>query len=227
MTVSQDAPVYSPRRGRFTIVYLIHDAFRRDLARLSTAVASAAGDAGRAQQLQRHWEFVSEQLHHHHRIEDESLWPLVRSKLVHQPDDRQVLDEMEGQHLALDPTLRAVDEGFAVLSDEPNAARAAELAARIDDLGLALGQHLDAEERSCFPIVDWALTIEEFRSFGKAAAKAAGLRASARLFPWIFDQAYPADRQTVLAVPPRPVQVLCRLVWEPRYRRYAAQLWGR
>ena len=52
-----------------------------------------------------------------------------------------------------------------------------ELAASIDELGDQLGSHLEDEEQHCFPVIDQALTLEEFQSFGKATAKAVGMRA--------------------------------------------------
>ena len=67
---------------------------------------------------------------------------------------------------------------------------------------------------------------EEFESFGKATAKAVGMRGSARFFPWIFDGADPTERTAVLAMPPPPVRVLCKLAWEPRYQRQVAPLWS-
>src|SRR5580698_1927717 len=92
-----------PPRGRFTIVYLIHEAFRRDLGRLTDAVRAPAVKAPKAAQLGAQWGYVNEQLHHHHQVEDASLWPLVRPKLAGRQDQLAVLDEMEAQHLTLEP----------------------------------------------------------------------------------------------------------------------------
>jgi iron-sulfur cluster repair protein YtfE (RIC family) len=214
-----------PPRGRFTIVYLIHEAFRRDLGRLSAALRSPGAGPSRARQLGIHWEFIVDQLHHHHRVEDESLWPLVRPKLVGQEKELAVLDEMEAQHLALTPTCDAVQTGFASFTDTPTDQAAAELADRLDAMATLLAAHLDAEESQCFPVIDKALSAEEFESFGKATAKAVGMRGSARFFPWIFDGADSVERHAVLSMPPPPVRILCQYVWEPRYQRQVASLW--
>jgi hemerythrin-like domain-containing protein len=221
-----DGAVTQPPRGRFTIVYLIHEAFRRDLGRLSAALRKPPVDAARARQLRAHWDFMAEQLHHHHQVEDDALWPLVRPKLAGRDEDLAVLDEMVAQHLALSPTTEAVETGFVALSENPTDGAAAALADRIDALAVALGAHLDAEETRCFPVVDAALSLEEFESFGKATAKAVGMRGSARFFPWIFDGADPVERGAVLTMPPPPVRILCQRVWEPRYQRRSAILWA-
>jgi iron-sulfur cluster repair protein YtfE (RIC family) len=215
-----------PPRGRFTIVFLIHEAFRRDIARLGSAVRGAATEPARAARLRAHWGFIDEQLHHHHQVEDDSLWPLVRPKLAGHQDSLAVLDRMEADHLALQPHSRAVEEAMAAFASGPTAAQGTELADRLDTFGDVLGAHLDAEEVDCFPVIDQALSAEEFESFGKATAKAVGMRGSARFVPWIFDGADPGERQAVLQMPPPPVRLLCRYAWEPRYQRQVAPLWG-
>jgi hemerythrin-like domain-containing protein len=227
MSMQQQNPVESgPPRGRFTVVYLIHEAFRRDLGRLSSALRATNVDKARAGQLGAHWHFVNEQLHHHHEVEDASLWPLVRPKLADRQDQLAVLAEMEEQHVGLLPLCADIDTGFASFAGNPDAQSAAELADRIDNLAPRLEDHLDDEETRCFPVVEQAMTDEEFESFGKATAKAVGMRGSARFFPWIFDGADPIERHAVLSMPPPPVRILCRYVWEPRYARQTATLWA-
>jgi len=215
-----------PPRGRFTIVYMIHEAFRRDLARLSDALRAPTLDQSRARRLAEHWEFVNDQLHHHHRVEDESLWPVVRPKLAGRGEQLEVLHEMETQHQSLAPQDEAVAKGFAALAADPGDRAGLDLADQVDELGVELATHLDDEETRCFPVIDQAMTEEEFESFGKATAKAVGMRGSAKFFPWIFDGANPVERKAVLGMPPPPVRVLCTYVWEPRYRRQAAALWA-
>jgi iron-sulfur cluster repair protein YtfE (RIC family) len=215
-----------PPRGRFTIVYLIHEAFRRDLGRLSAAVRASGVNRPRAQQLAAHWEFVNDQLHHHHLVEDASLWPLVRPKLSGRDDELAVLAEMEAQHVTLLPRCAAINEGFAAFAKEPDDQAGGRLADNLYALRTELATHLDDEESRGFPVIDEALSAEEFESFGKATAKAIGMRGSARFFPWIFDGAAAVERTAVLSMPPPPVRVLCARVWEPRYEKRVATLWA-
>jgi iron-sulfur cluster repair protein YtfE (RIC family) len=222
----QAQPVGGPPRGRFTIVYLIHEAFRRDLGRLSAAVRAPGVDQPRARQLGAHWEFVNDQLHHHHEVEDASLWPLVRPKLVGQDGELAILAEMEAQHETLLPLCATIGEGFSALEKDPGVQVGGPLADNLDVLATELGSHLDNEETRCFPVIDQALSVEEFEAFGKATAKAVGMRGSARFFPWIFDGAAAVERQAVLSMPPPPVRVLCGRVWEPRYQKRVATLWA-
>ena len=214
-----------PPRGRFTIVYLIHEAFRRDLTRLAAAVRDKDVSTARATQLAGHWDFIKDQLHHHHQVEDDSLWPLVRPKLSGRDEQLAVLELMEAQHRSLEPYTKDVDGGFTSFARLGGQPAGEELARKIEEMQSHLGTHLDDEEQRCFPVIDEALSEEEFDAFGKATAKAVGMRGSARFFPWIFDGAQPVERHAVLTMPPPPVRLLCRFIWEPRYTRRAAALW--
>lgn len=66
----------------FTPMYASHDAFRRDLERLATAVAE--GQAG-SPQVRAGWENFKRQLHIHHTTEDGGLWPRVRERAAGRP----------------------------------------------------------------------------------------------------------------------------------------------
>lgn len=204
-----------PPRGRFTIVYLIHEAFRRDLPRLRDAARAPHVDGSKARRLDTHWNFVNEQLHHRHQVEDASLWPLVRPKLAGENDQLEVL----AQHHAPEPKCEAITEEFASYPDRLGENAGESIAGRLEDLATLLATHPDDEEAHCFPVIDEALSVEEFESFGNATAKAIGMRGSARFFPWIFDGANPLERDAVLSLPPPPVRILCGYVWEPRYKR--------
>ena len=63
------------------------------------------------------------------------------------------------------------------------------------------------------------LTLEDWRGFAKAMARAQGVKGAAVYVPWIVDGASAAERKRFFAALPRPVRVLNRLVWEPRYRQ--------
>ncbi len=66
----------------FTMMYVTHDAFRRDLGRLSAA--SAAGTA-HAPGVRAGWENFKAQLLLHHSVEDTHLWPRVRRAAAGRP----------------------------------------------------------------------------------------------------------------------------------------------
>ena len=152
MATAQPAVPQGPPRGRFTIVYLIHEAFRRDLTRLAAAVRDPDVSTTRATQLDGHWKFIGDQLHHHHQVEDDSLWPLVRPKLSGRDEQLAVLEQMEAQHRSLEPYSKDVDEGFTSFARTGGQPAGQELARKIEEMQLHLSTHLDDEEQRCvFP----------------------------------------------------------------------------
>jgi hypothetical protein len=206
------------------MVYLIHGALRRDFGRLRGAAASPAIDAATADRLHGHWAFVSRQLEHHHRTEDEALWPLVRPKLAADAEALAVLDRMEAQHRTLAPAREAVDAAFDAFGQQSNG-NADDLVAALDALNAHVTEHLDDEEAHTFALVDGALDDKEFASFEKATAKGVGLRGATQFFPWILEDADPADAKVALGNLPPPIRALCRRRWIPRYERQVASVW--
>ena len=78
-----------------TMNRVIHGAVRRDLRRLEDALAVAAdGDTTRAGQLNRAFGFLHAQLVHHHRGEDEHVFPAMQRLGV----DLALLGDMEEEH---------------------------------------------------------------------------------------------------------------------------------
>jgi hypothetical protein len=75
----------------FTMMYVAHDAFNRDLARLLAAARAGEGFSPAALAT---WQLFSRQLHTHHTAEDTALWPRLRDA-VEVEDEQALLDEME------------------------------------------------------------------------------------------------------------------------------------
>ncbi|WP_405626366.1 hemerythrin domain-containing protein [Streptomyces sp. NBC_01396] len=197
----------------FTPMYASHDAFRRDLERLATAVAE--GRAG-SPQVRAGWENFKRQLHIHHTTEDGGLWPRVRERAAGRPRDLALLDDMEAEHSRIDPLLAAVDTALADRASElPDLVRA--LTATLDD-------HLKHEEDSALPLMQDVLTAADWAAFTGRIRRTQGLRGASVFVPWIIDGAPPADRARFLGALPPPARILNRLLWEGRYRRRG--LWG-
>jgi iron-sulfur cluster repair protein YtfE (RIC family) len=191
----------------FTMMYVTHDALRRDLGRLTTA--AAAGKA-RTPTVRAGWENFKTQLHIHHTVEDDDLWPRLYRAVADQPVELALLQEMEAEHAVLDPLLSAIDEALT--------SRPQPLDKRLQDLSAALDAHLKHEENSALPLIQSVLTSQDWRGFAKAMARAQGVKGAAVYVPWIIDGATTAERKRFFSVLPAPVRVISRLVWEPRYR---------
>jgi Hemerythrin HHE cation binding domain len=212
-----------------TIMLAAHDAFRRDLARLARAAASAdLSDPARRQSVAAGWELFKRELHIHHTAEDELIWPALRPRLVHSEHAQSVLDAMEEEHERIDPLLAAVDAAFtqrdgtpaaaptSVADDWPGADRLADV---IDVLASTLTSHLGHEERDGLPLIGIALTAPEWRGVGRKIARQGGLASGAEMFAWILDGADRQHTSATLSQLPPPVRLLYRAVWKPRFQK--------
>jgi hypothetical protein len=208
-----------------TIMLAAHDAFRRDLARLARAAASAdLSDPARRQSVAAGWELFKRELHIHHTAEDELIWPALRPRLVHSEHAQSVLDAMEEEHERIDPLLAAVDAAFTQRGNVPAAAAddwpgPDRLADVIDVLASTLTGHLGHEERDGLPLIGIALTAPEWRGVGRKIARKGGLASGAEMFAWILDGADRQHASATLSQLPPPVRLLYRAVWKPRFQQ--------
>ncbi|MBZ4322254.1 hemerythrin domain-containing protein [Streptomyces huiliensis] len=192
-----------------TNMYATHEAFRRDLDRLVTAVEEGrAGSAG----ARAGWENFKKQLHIHHTVEDAELWPRVKRAVAGRPKDLALMAEMEAEHAELDPRLDAVDDALA-------RGAAAGLPELVGALSTVLRDHMEHEEKSALPLIQEVLTAKDWDAFRGGMARAQGPRGAAVYVPWVCDGASDEDRDRFLAGMPAPVRLLNRAFWEAGYRK--------
>ena len=196
----------------FTMMYVTHNAFRRDLDRL----AAAAGDPAGTGRIRAGWENFKTQLHLHHSVEDSHLWPRLQ-RAVTGPDDLVLLEQMEAEHALIDPLLAAVDTAMA----DPGGTALAEA---LRELSTALGLHLEHEEADALPLIQKVLTPADWKAFASAMRRRQGFKGAAVYVPWILDGAPNEERRRFLGALPAPVTLLNRLLWQPRYLRLG--FWG-
>jgi iron-sulfur cluster repair protein YtfE (RIC family) len=199
----------SPRgKVDFTMMYAAHDAFERDLRRL-TIVAGAGRTSDLA--VRAGWETFKNQLHIHHTVEDMALWPPLREKVVGS-DEVAVLDAMEAEHARIEPLLSSVDASLA-------AADTAGLERTAGALAAALGAHMEHEEDQALPLVERRLGPEGWAGFIKAIRERQGMKGAAEFLPWILDGAPAETSRRVLGGLPAPARLLYRAVWRRGYVR--------
>jgi len=192
----------------FTMMYVAHDAFNRDLARLTAA--AEAGD-GMTRAAVATWQGFSTQLHTHHTAEDAALWPRLH-QAVTDPAEHAILEDMEREHAAIDPWLERIDS--AISRSDP-AALAIQLAA----LAKGLADHMRHEEEAALPLLERRLGQVGWDAFGREIREQqGGVKAGAVYLPWVLDGATEETRSKVLKMLPGPARVLYRRIWEPKYR---------
>ncbi|WP_328583240.1 hemerythrin domain-containing protein [Streptomyces sp. NBC_00370] len=203
----------------FIMMYATHNAFRRDLGRIQ---AAAAGGRADTPQTRAGWRNFKHQLHIHHTVEDDTLWPRLRAAVT-DPADLALLDEMEAEHALIDPLLAAVDAAMDAGLDAPRGAarddRPDVLPERLRELSDALGHHLVHEEISALPLIQAVLTPADWAAFGGQMRRAQGVKGAAVYIPWILDGRPRVEQRQFLAALPPPARLVNRLFWQSRYAK--------
>lgn len=138
---------------------------------------------------------------------------------VIRPDDLELLDAMEAEHVRIGPVLEEIDA--AVADEESGAERLSEATALFRQ---ELVDHLAHEERSAVPVVESVMTRQDWKAFSKHQQKSVGLKGAGEFFAYILSGADPGRGAQALGTFPPPLRLLIRKVWVPRYRRRA--LWS-
>jgi hypothetical protein len=199
------------------VMYLMHHAFRRDLAQFASAAQhTPVEDRGTWRLLARRWETFSQVLHFHHSGEDAGLWPWL---LAHGTDeDRTTLEAMEAEHAEIDPMLAACAQGFERLAEHSDEDARATLAVRLVAARESLARHLAHEETDAIAILQRLMTQEEWVALDEEIfKKELTPRLVVRLVPWA---AYGVPREAldrVLA----DTDPGFKLVWLLTRRRFA------
>ncbi|MET1008155.1 MAG: hemerythrin domain-containing protein [Propionibacteriaceae bacterium] len=143
------------------MMYVMHHAFRRDLATFAAVVKATPLDDRRTwRALARRWELFATALHHHHTGEDSGLWPLLTART----DDagRRLLTAMEDEHSQIDPILDACAAGLGRMCNAPDPDVRAALVVRLVAGKESLGRHLAHEETDAIALVQQVMTSAEW-----------------------------------------------------------------
>ncbi|WP_263167946.1 hemerythrin domain-containing protein [Streptomyces sp. SCSIO ZS0520] len=195
-------------RGHQTML-LVHRAMVRDVERIGLASrALPAADADRTSALRAYTHTIFELIEHHHRGEDEFLWPTLRERGA----DVDALTLMTAEHAELTKVLHAWHEVSQRLGTDE--AAPAELAARTDELREQLAAHAADEERELSGRLALALDGRTWKGFEKHMRKTAPLWTLRFMPAWLLSVSGPEERGGV------PAAAVGRLFsgWLERYQ---------
>ena len=211
------------------MMYVMHHAFRRDLAAFAAAAPATPLDDRKAwRDLAARWDLFATALHHHHSGEDAGLWPLLMSRA--DGAGRALLEAMEAEHGQIDPILQACAAGFSRLAERPDADARAALVVRLVAGRESLARHLAHEETDAITLIQRVLTDAEWRQVEDEYFKSQPIppRLILKMLPWMFDKLPTPVREQRLAEAPLLHRVVYRLFrgsyqrTERRTFRYAA-----
>ena len=191
-------------------MYLAHHAFRRDLARFESAVRhTPVGEAEVWAGLRRRWDAFATVLHHHHTIEDVTIWPVVTGKA--DPAGTEVLEAMEAEHELIDPLLAECEQGLAAMTTHPCDDHRNALDVHVTSARQLLVDHLRHEETKAIPLIQALMTEEEFAAMEAFADQGIPLRQVPQLVPWALHGLAPEARARALAAAPGVFRLAARL----------------
>jgi hemerythrin-like domain-containing protein len=193
-----------------TAMLMSHHAFRRDIARFATALANLTpGDQARATALAGEWGNYRWALHSHHEVEDQSMFPGMRTQ---HPNLGPVFDQLGADHRRIDPLLEQGVDAFATLAEGPATA-----AAVVSQLATLLDQHLTLEEAHVIQFLRGAKTFPPFPD--------GAIEMYAQGFAWSSDGVAPEVLERVYDMLPAALRALmpgARAAFEER----RARVWG-
>ena len=189
-------------------MYVMHHAFRRDLADFAAAaVATPVDDRETWRALADRWADFAEILHDHHTGEDDGVWPFLTERA--DAAGRETLEAMEAEHDEIDPLLEACAAGFDRLAATADEDARAALAVRLVAARESLGRHLAHEETEAIALIQQLMTPEEWHRIDEEFfKKRLSLRDFARLVPWAAYGLSDAARRQAFAEVGKPFEVL-------------------
>ncbi|TCO44367.1 hemerythrin HHE cation binding domain-containing protein [Kribbella antiqua] len=203
-----------------TSMYVMHHAFRRDLAAFKAAVVGTPlEDRTTWKALAARWGKFVEILHKHHTGEDDALWPLLMSRA--DAADRETLEAMEGEHAEIDPLLSACTAGFDRLASYADADARDALEVRVVALGEHLARHLAHEECDALALVQRYLVNDDWLRLEKETFQPAyGPRDIPFVASWALHE-LPAEqfRHVRDSMAGRPMELVWRLFWRRPFER--------
>lgn len=219
MTTSHDKPADTTMMG------VVHDALRRDLARLQ-AVLSGSPPPGDAQRraLAGHIDWMMDFLHHHHHGEDAGLWPLVRQR---NPQAGPLLDRMEADHARIVPAIELLRQAAERYRTHGSDLARTDAAAALSALAEPLLPHLRGEEDEAMPLVSASLTHAEWQAWDQQHnVRGKSLSRLAAEGHWLMDGLDPDRRDVLLHLVPAPARIVILKGYARRYRAACILRWG-
>ena len=204
-----------------TMNRVIHEAVRRDFARLEAALAAAPdGDLARARRLERAYANLHRELVQHHEGEDRIVFPYLATVGI--PSD--LLTAMDDEHHAMANALGETREAVSAYASSGSAADAERARASVSRTRSVVDRHLDHEETELEPLLEPHLESEEWKAVEKRL-RPKSLAVSGRFLAWIQDGMSNEGRSYLRGTIPPPVTAVLGRVAGRAYHRDVAPVW--
>ena len=205
-----------------TMNTVIHAAFRRDLARFDSALATFPdGSQERADQLVAAWDNYSHQLHHHHQDEETIFWPAFRELGA----DESLTSDLGGEHARM---LSALDHADVVVRRLPGDPSASQGRRRTrGDRPARGGAPRAPRPRGVRPrAVGGHRGGHTAVKAAQAAVRKAHKGEGGTFVAWLMDGAAPEDVAALKKEIPPPVVAVLNAIPGRQYRKNIAPVWS-
>jgi hemerythrin-like domain-containing protein len=204
-----------------TMNRVIHEAVRRDLARLESALAATQdGDLARAGQLERAYANLHRELTQHHEGEDQNVFPYLANAGV--PPD--LLTAMDDEHHAMAEALGETRQAMAAYASSGSAGDAERARTSVVRTKDVVDRHLDHEERELEPLLAPHMQSAEWKTVEKKL-RPRSVVVSGKFLAWIQDGMSNEGRAYLRATIPPPVTAVLGRVAGRAYHREVAPVW--
>jgi hypothetical protein len=201
---------------------VIHGAFRRDLNRFDSALATlAAGDSRRAGQLGVAWDNFYKQLTVHHHSEHRIAWPALRKAGV----SEELITQLDAEHDKMAKALDAANEAMRTVRRTPTAEDIKNAREAIGALRTAAVEHLDHEEAELEPFLLENENNPIIKSMGREMGREFKPPEAGVFFAWVQDGATSDENDALRRTVPGPVIMIMGRVFGGKYRRTIAPVW--
>ena len=200
-----------------SMMFALHDALRRQLVQIARVTSRPDDNPAKLLQATLGWELFKKFLVAHHTTEDDVLWPDLRAAVAGNGLRVALVDELEAEHAVIEPLLAAVDAAAA--DQDYGHQRFGDI---VDELTVKLSGHLRHEETDGLPLIDVALTPQQWQHFAKVHADRIGDDAPTYM-PWLLSDAPRETLDAVLGKFPPHLLAAYRDEWGPRYA--ALDIW--
>jgi hemerythrin-like domain-containing protein len=199
---------------------VVHRVFRREFALLPRMVrAVSPEDLGQRRVICDHAREMTAMLHHHHTGEDELVWPRLRERAQL---DGSLIDRAQTQHEFIGRLLAALQDDLQRFAESSDPAASSELASTLDQVSVALDEHLDEEETAILPIVAKTLTAAEWEELARRGMSGMSKPRLLVILGHILEEASTDERAAFLQHVPLPARVGYRLFGHRQYLRETA-----
>jgi hemerythrin-like domain-containing protein len=184
-------------------MFAVHAALREPLESAPALIRSGIGtDPERRAAFVQYLDTTLQLLHGHHTGEDDLVWPKL---IARRPDDAAEITRVAAQHSLLDPALRTIQDALEAWSMAPAADTDALLLDAVDGLRGTLLDHLSEEERIIVPMIEAALTQEEWAELPGHALMLIAPHVALLAFGMVLHKVPEEFRPTMLGNLPEPV----------------------